>query len=330
MKKRILEKLKKNEGYISGEKLSEEFGVSRTAVWKNINSLKEEGYKIVSAPRRGYKLVSNPDILSKEEILPELDTEFIGQNYIYIKEVDSTNEEIKRRSGELEDGSAVVSEHQTAGKGRLGRKWYSPEKEGIYFSLILRPEIPPFEAPKITQIGAAALVKTLSELGIEAKVKWPNDIVAGGKKIAGILTEMSGELMAIDYIVLGIGINTSIDYGRDIEGEFGESLKEKAGSLSDISENFDRKSLLIKLFENFEELYKDFLNRKTAEKSIEICREYSAVLGKKVRIIRKNEETVRKAVEIDENGALVLEDENGNRETVISGEVSVRGESSYI
>lgn len=329
MKENILKILKEKEDSISGEELSKKFGVSRTAIWKNINSLREEGYEIESVQRKGYRLISNPDKLSKKEILPELNTDFIGKEYIYLEEIDSTNEEVKRRNLSMKDGAVIVTEHQTKGKGRLGRKWYSPKKQGIYFSIILRPEIPPFEAPKITQIAAAALINTLIKEGIEANIKWPNDIVIGNRKIAGILTEMSGQIMEIDYIVLGIGINTSIDYDYKIE-EFEEKLAKKATSLAEYSKNISRKRILLSFLEDFEIYYKDFLAKNNIEKSLEICRKNSAIIGKKIKVIRRESEEYRKALDIDEEGRLLVMDEDGNIEKIVSGEVSIRGENSYI
>ncbi|MDO5707787.1 MAG: biotin--[acetyl-CoA-carboxylase] ligase [Andreesenia angusta] len=325
MKERILNALKKSDGYISGGKLSEELNVSRTAVWKNINSLKEEGYEIISKPRIGYRLISNPDKLSEKEIIPKLETECIGKKYIYKPEIDSTNEEIKRIYSNSPEGTVVVTEYQTEGKGRLGRRWISPDGRGIYFSILLKPNIQPFESPKITQITAAAVAKTIIDLGIDAKIKWPNDIVVNGRKIAGILTEMSGELMALDYIVVGIGINIDID-----SKDFNSDIIGRVGGLRENIEDLDRKELLVNLLKNFEMLYKEFIDNKNIEKSIDICRENSAVLGKKIRIIKKGKEELKKAIDIDEEGGLIVEDMNGNRETIISGEISVRGENSYI
>ena len=327
MKEKILEALKNTETkFISGEKLSEKLGVSRTTVWKYIKELRKEGYQIESYSKKGYRLNESANMLSKVEIAPYLNTKYIGKEYKYLDEIDTTNEEVKRIQSEYEEGLVVVAEKQTRGKGRLGRSWKSPEKKGIYMSILLKPDIIPQDATKMTQIAAASVVEALNELGISGKVKWPNDIVLDSKKICGILTEMTGELLSVEYIVVGIGINTSFT-NQDIS----DDIKGKASSINiELESEVNRKKLLAFVLNNFELLYEDFIKTGNIDKSLRICKENSAVLGKEIKIITKNSEEIKKAIDIDSDGALVVEDDYGNIEKLISGEISIRGVDSYI
>lgn len=327
LKSQILRVLKESEGsFISGQELSDSLGVSRTAVWKHIKQLKEEGYEIESVSRKGYRLESSPDRLTEGEVAPFLKTDFIGRHIVYLETVDSTNEEIKRIASKSDEGLVVISEEQTSGKGRLGRVWSSKKGKGVYMSILLKPDIEPQEASQITQIIAAAAVKGLGEHGVESKIKWPNDIILNQKKIAGILTEMSGELMQIDYIAVGIGINVNNE-----REEFPEEIAHKASSIKiEKGEQLDRKEVVASILNNFEKLYGDFLEKGNIGISIEICKRHSVLLGKEVRIISKREEKIRTAVDINEFGELIVEDKAGRRETVFSGEVSVRGINGYI
>ncbi|NMA87125.1 MAG: biotin--[acetyl-CoA-carboxylase] ligase [Tissierellia bacterium] len=327
MKNEILKILKKNTDYfISGESISEDFNVSRSAVWKHINTLREEGYEIESQSRRGYKLINSPDILTYEEIEEYLKTEFIGRNIQYFESLSSTNIKAKEIAMEMPEGSIIISEEQTNGKGRLGRDWTSPKGKGIWMSIILKPDLEPTEVAKLTLIGAAAVHQGLEEMGINSKIKWPNDIIIENKKVCGILTEMSCELNIINYCIMGIGINVNLE-----TEDFSEELKEKATSLRIIrGEEINRKILLANILNHFEKLYIPFRYIGDISKSIKISRENSILIGKDIRIIRGDTEKVGKALDIDEEGQLVVEMENGNIEKVYSGEVSVRGMKGYV
>jgi birA, biotin-[acetyl-CoA-carboxylase] ligase region len=228
MKDEILRILIENtEDFTSGEKLSSRLGVSRAAIWKYIKALRQEGYEIHSMTNKGYKLVFSPDILTKEELSPLLHNKLIGKNIIHFDTIDSTNIKAKELASQnAEDGTIVISEEQTCGKGRLGRSWYSPKSKGIWASIILKPKIDPINASKITLIAAASIVKAFNEIAIFPKIKWPNDIVLNNKKVCGILTEMSAELNQIHYLVVGIGIN--VNNSKD---DFTEALWSSATSL---------------------------------------------------------------------------------------------------
>jgi BirA family biotin operon repressor/biotin-[acetyl-CoA-carboxylase] ligase len=322
MKEKILHLLKNNEkNFVSGQKISEGLGVSRTSIWKYINALKEDGYEIESVSKRGYRLVSSPDILTFEEISESLHTKYIGKSIMYFQSLDSTNNKAKELANQLEDGSIIISEEQTAGKGRLGRNWVSPKYKGIWMSILLKPDVEPMNVPKVTQIGAAAVIKTLEELNIKAQVKWPNDIVLNNKKLCGILTEMSGELNLVNYVIMGIGINVNID-----EDDFPQEVKAIATSLKfELGKYITRKNLVINLLNNFEKLYDEFITEGTINKSIDICRKNSILLGRDVKIISRGNETLARAIDLNEDGELIVQFTDGIIKNIFSGEVSVRG-----
>ena len=268
MKYKILDLLKEEEKCLSGEKMSEHFGVTRTYIWKLINSLREEGYKIESVPRKGYKLVSSPDILSYSEIKDSLKTERVGRNIEYFKTIDSTNKYAKENAGELADGTVIIAEEQTEGRGRLGRDWQSTKYKGIYFSIVLKPDLHPSRVSKITLIGASAVYLALKELGIESLIKWPNDIILDEKKICGILTEMSCELNQVNYLVIGIGLNVN-----QTKEDFSSDLSNKAGSIR-MAEGkvYERKLILASILNNFEKLYREYVEEDNFSTTLEIAR----------------------------------------------------------
>ncbi|WP_416197136.1 MAG: Bifunctional ligase/repressor BirA [Sporanaerobacter sp.] len=327
MKDKILILLKENrDGFISGEKISDKFGVSRSAIWKYMNALKEEGYEIESIPRKGYRLVSSPDILTYGEVEEYLGTKIIGRKIYYFDTIDSTNIKAKELAYKEDEGTLVIAEEQTLGRGRLGRTWISPKKKGIWMSIILKPSIDPMKVAKITQIGAAAIALALEDLGIEAFIKWPNDIVMNGKKVCGILTEMSCELNMINYVIMGVGINVNLD-SEDFQGEVskvGTSLKIETG------EKINRKELLGLFLNRFEELYMPFIEKDDFSSTLKVCREKSILIGKEVKLIRGSEEKKCKVVGLNGDGELEVDYGNGVVENVLSGEVSVRGLYGYV
>ena len=319
MKQSIIDILKSGEGYVSGEKISQKLGISRAAVWKHIKSLRSEGYDIKSVTNKGYYLAAAPDIISGYEIKSGLKTARVGQNVRYVHETDSTNNEAKRFS-DMPDGTLFVAEVQTGGKGRLGRAWTSPAGEGIWMSILLKPDINPNEAPEITLIAGLAVCRALKRFG--ALIKWPNDVVIGGKKICGILTEMSAEIERVSYIICGIGINVNIE-------EFPEELREKAASLYTVTgEKHNRTEIIRSVMEEFEPLYDEYLKKRLKN----IVPEYKSVcvnIGKRVSILYGEHQTTGTAVDINENGHLVVDTDEGEI-TVSSGEVSVRGVYGYV
>ena len=325
MKHKIIDKLHGTDGFVSGEKLSEEFGLSRTAIWKHVNALKEDGYVIESVTRRGYRLVSSPDLVNHDEVKELLDTRIIGREIIHFDSIESTNKTAKEIANEKPEGTVVVAEEQTGGKGRLGRSWISPSRKGLYFSVILKPKADPTTVAKLTLLGAAAVNLALRDMGIESQIKWPNDIVVGGKKTTGILTEMNCELGTINHIVLGIGINVNQPLDQ-----IPEELREKATSLLvHTGKPVARKELFAALLNHLDNLYGEFVEKGSTQRSIDICRENSAVIGKEVLVIQGDKRRVGQAIGINQNGELQVRFETG-LEVLYSGEVSIRGKDSYI
>ena len=245
--------LDSGENFMSGEQLSKKLGISRTAVWKHINALREEGYNIESVNKKGYRLAEKPDdILSSENIAYNLPTEFIGKKVIHLDTVGSTNDYAKEIGNKVSGGTLIISEQQTKGKGRLGRVWKSKSGDGIWMSLIIKPKIEPYKAPFLTLVAGASVVKALSNLGVEASIKWPNDIIVHNKKICGILTELSAEMERVNYVVIGIGINIkTID--------FPDEIKEKATSLYKEGYKLSRVDIVRQFCIEFEKLYKGYI-----------------------------------------------------------------------
>ena len=328
MKEEILSILKVNPGsYISGQDLSNKLGVSRTSIWKNINSLKEDGYIIDSVSKKGYMIISSPDLLTSDEVSEFLKTINIGKEIIHFDSVGSTNNVAKDLASKgAKHGTVIIGEEQLSGKGRLGRQWLAPKHKGIWMSIILKPEIDPINVPKITHISAAAVILALKEFNIKALVKWPNDIIINNKKICGILTEMSGEINRISYVVVGIGINANLE-SSDIPAD----ISEKASSIYlETLKIIDRKKLTASVLNNFEMLYEMFISTGAIVESINICRENSILLGKQIRILRQGKTETAKAVDINNAGELVVKFKDGHLESIISGEVSIRGINGYI
>lgn len=329
MRKEILKTLIENtDKYISGEEISQRFGVSRTAVWKAIKHLKEQGYEIESVSRKGYKLIEQTNELSADALAIDIKPVSHPIHFICKKSVDSTSSELKRlASNGADEWTVLLAEEQTEGRGRLGRQWISNPREGIYMSLLLKPDIQPQHAAKITQIAASAVTLAIREvLNLPALIKWPNDIVINGKKICGILTEMTAELNQINYVVLGIGINVN---GK----AFDEEIKHKATSLMLAAESediLDRKEILKSFYKHFDQLYENFLQDLSAKESIELCRRYSAIIGSDVQIIRRANTQDVHVLDITNDGELLVRHLDGKEEIIISGEVSIRRGEAYI
>ena len=325
MKSEILRLLKESEDYVSGQLLCERFQVSRTAVWKVVDQLKKEGYEIEAVPRKGYRLVESPDVLSEAELESIRSTKWAGKSILVFKETDSTN--IHAKAGGVKGephGTLYVAESQSAGRGRRGRSWESPAGESIYMSLLLRPEFQPVKAPMLTLVMALAVARALRErTGVDVQIKWPNDLVVQGRKICGILTEMSTEMTWINYVVIGIGINVN-------QNEFPEELKDCASSLKmETGRRFRRSHLIAAVMEHFEMYYEQFLQ----EGSLAGFRkEYNELLGNKdrqVKILDPGNHYEAYALGINDTGELIVEKEDGSVQNIFAGEVSVRGIYGY-
>lgn len=326
MKEKILAILCGSPGYISGEKMSQELGVSRSMIWKVINGLREEGYQIDSVTNRGYRLVLVPDLVSSEAIKPLLKTKVFGRAIYDYKEVDSTNivAKAKARDG-AKEGTVVIANSQSRGKGRLGKTWESPAGKGIWMSIVARPRIPIQEVSGITLVAGLAICKTIRRTTqLPAYIKWPNDIVVNGKKVCGILTEMSAEIDQVNYVVIGIGINVNTT-------SFPKELHKTATSLKiESGQDYMRKDIIAELLMAFEAYYDQYTKGKGLSEILDQYKELCITLKNDVRIINKNEEYWAKPVDIDDTGALIIDKKDGTRKRIASGEVSVRGIYGYI
>lgn len=326
MKAEILALLREKDGYISGQELCNRFSVSRTAVWKAINQLKESGYEIEAVPNKGYRLVGQQDVLNKNEIESRLYTKWAGRELYYYESTDSTNLQVKRLMEEgAPEGVLVVGGEQKQGRGRRGRSWQSPPGTNIYMTLGLRPEFQPDLAPMVTLIDALAVAEAVEQTcGLQTRIKWPNDVVIGGKKICGILTEMSAETGYIHYVVIGTGINVNIK-------EFPEEIRETATSLYlEKGETVLRAPIVAKTMEYFESYYEKFIQ--TMDLSL-LMEDYNKRLVNKdaaVKVLDPQNEFEGTARGIDEKGQLLVERQDGTVETVYAGEVSVRGVYGYV
>ncbi len=324
MRSEILKILLEGNNYVSGQKMCEELHVSRTAVWKAMNQLKDEGYEIESVTNKGYRIISCPDLVTQEAIEGKIKTRVLGKRVHYQMEVGSTNTVAKQFAEEKNShGLLVTADLQNSGKGRRGRSWVSPKESGIWMTLILKPELDPRNASMLTLVAALAVAKGICEVTkLDAKIKWPNDIVVNKKKVCGILTEMNAELDFINYVVVGIGINVNVT-------KFPDEIKEIASSLYLESGNrINRSELICKALEYFEEYYETFLNAGNLSSLLEEYNTFLINKGKMVKILGETQ-LVGTAKGINDKGELIVT--VGDEDiTVMSGEVSVRGLYEYV
>lgn len=322
MRTSILNMLRRySDEYLSGEEISRQLAVSRTAIWKHIQTLKQNGYEIEAHPRQGYRLKSIPDFLLPDEIRDQLSTKILGQKEIYyFEDIDSTNNEAKKQANlGCPEGAIVLSEMQNNGRGRIARSWFSPAGKGIWLSIILRPPFHPYDAPKCTLLAAVAVTKAIQKTtGLQCGIKWPNDILYEGKKVVGILTEMSAEMDAVNHVVIGMGINVNI-----APEEFPAELSSIATSLSIAAgKPVARLPLLQSILSMLEIEYLKVIQHGFIE-MLNDWRELSVTLGQTVDILGGAKETSGLAVDIDTDGALLV-NINGKLEKVIAGDVSIR------
>ena len=328
MKTEILKILRGTDGYVSGQELCDKLGVSRTAVWKVIGSLKEEGYEIDAVSRKGYRLLSSPDVVSESEVASRISDGVFGQRVVSYEITDSTNTRAKQLAEEgAVHGTLVVANMQTAGKGRRGRSWQQEEGSVIAMSLLLRPTFSPDKASMLTLLAAHSVAGAIEAVtGLPAAIKWPNDIVINRKKTVGILTEMSlgVEQAAIDYIVIGIGINVN-------NTAFPEDIRDMATSLYlEKGERVSRSALIAESMRRLEVDYEAFL--KTEDLSA-ILPDYNAHLismNKEVRVLDPKGEYTGISRGMDAQGELLVERADGEIIKVYAGEVSVRGLYGYV
>jgi BirA family biotin operon repressor/biotin-[acetyl-CoA-carboxylase] ligase len=309
------------DGGVSGAELSLALGVSRAAVWARIEELRSLGYEITASPHLGYRLVSAPDLLHADDLLSALGkTRTIGRNIQVFEETTSTNDVIEKlaRDG-VKEGAVVFAESQTLGRGRLGRKWLSPARQGLWFSILLRPEMRPAAVTRLTIAAATALRRAIHlQTGVAAEIKWPNDILANGKKLAGILTELSAELDRVKYVIIGMGIDVNLP-----ATEFPAELRKTATSLRiETGQQQDRAALATMILR---ELDRDY--HRVCEGQFEaVADEWEAhcsTLGQKVAIHTGDRRIQGTAESLDTDGALLLRTQHGHLERIIGGDVTI-------
>ena len=324
MKRKIIDMLKGAAGkFVSGETIADELNVTRTAIWKSIQSLKKFGYDIESRGKLGYKLNRMADLLLPAAVQSDLNTKIIAveNNFIHKDSVESTNQLAKKLAYDgAADGTVIVAESQTGGKGRLERKFFSPRGKGIYFSLILRPKCLPKDAPKFTLMAAVAVANAMQRFNLPAQIKWPNDIMFDGRKVVGILTELSAQIEKVNYIVVGIGINVNI-----APKDFPADIKKVAASLSEINGGeISRLDFFRAVLEEFDKLYCT-IDTEGFKKIFEHWKKFNITIGREVKVIsaETGESFFGIAEDIDEDGALIVKTNNG-RQTLYAGDVSIR------
>lgn len=326
MKTQILKMLRNSQDYASGQNICNTLGISRTAVWKYMNQLKEDGYEINAVQNKGYHITQYPDVLTEVELGSLLETEFFGNTIYYFDEIDSTNNEAKKKAENgAPHGTLVITECQSGGRGRRGKKWVSPSRSGIWMSLILRPYILPNNASMLTLVAALAVAGAISKYkNIECQIKWPNDIVINGKKVCGILTEMSAEQDAVNYVVIGIGINVNTtQFDEDIRG-IASSLVVQTGI------EIKRSQLVADFAKEFENYYNVFIQTSDLSNLVDEYNKMLINVEREVKIIDTKGEFTGTAIGIDNNGELLVKCKDGSIQKIMAGEVSVRGLYGYV
>jgi BirA family biotin operon repressor/biotin-[acetyl-CoA-carboxylase] ligase len=306
------------EEHTSAEALADKLGLSPSAVWKRVESLRRKGFRIDAGPARGYRLVDLPEQLPWEELSALIGTHDVGRVIYSYEEVDSTNDVARQLAVEgAAHGELVIAEQQLKGKGRRGRSWFSPPGKNLYFSIILRPDLPAERAPELTFVSAVAVAETLRELGVKAEIKWPNDILVEGKKLGGLLLELGSQSEGIaDFVILGIGLNVNA-----LDEDFPPELQHVATSLLlSTGKSLSRPLVASRLWNKLEE----WLDRHGTEGFEPVRQSWSALsstLGTKVRVKTDTEEWEGNALGIDASGALVVQLPGGESRRVVSADV---------
>jgi BirA family biotin operon repressor/biotin-[acetyl-CoA-carboxylase] ligase len=319
MEEEILQLLREHSStFLSGEEMSRRLKVTRTAVWKRIQRLRTLGYEIEASTRSGYRLIRSPDLLTPSEVKPLLTTKWMGKTIHYFHSIDSTNSKAYQLAIQgAGEGEVVIAELQVKGRGRLGRHWFSPSFLNLYLSVILRPQIPPHQASLITLMAAVATANAIQKYsGLLPLIKWPNDILLKNRKVAGLLNEIHSEMDRIHFVILGIGVNLNMDgkmFSKEIRG-VATSLKMEMG------QTISRKTFLQFLLEELERWYAIFLKEGGAPVLI-AWRERAKIKGKKVKVTSFGETLSGVAVDIDSDGALILETKDGKRKRIVAGDV---------
>lgn len=314
MQDKIIDFLKKRQDYVSGDQMSHRLGITRQALWKHIQELKDKGYDIIAVPHLGYQLVSLPDRLFSSEISDELNTKFLGRKIHYFDVVSSTMDIAMQLAMKgSPEGTLVLAEAQTKGRGRLGREWFSPKYKGIYLSLVLRPKILPHQASILTLLSAMSICEAIKEIiGLDARIKWPNDILIHNKKLGGILTELNAETDEVRFIIIGIGLNVNNDK---------KTLLSLATSLKEQNKvSINRVKLLQEILRKLEANYLSFQD-KGSEPILEKWRAHNVTLGRRIKVFFYRQHIEGQAVDIDTDGSLLVRSDSGIIQKVSAGDV---------
>ena len=316
---KILSALRANPDGVSGADLAEQLAISRAAVWARMDELRQAGYEIEAGPHFGYRLVNSPDALHADDLLARLgETKVIGRDIRVFEETTSTNDVIEKlaRDG-VKEGAVVFAESQTKGRGRLGRKWMSPTHKGLWFSILLRPKLSPQETTQLTVASATALRRAIKNVtGVSADIKWPNDLLIGGKKVVGILTEMSAEVDRVRHVILGIGVDVN-------QEEFPPELRAIATSLKNESgEEVCRAELAVEILRELDFDYARICGGKFSTVADE-WETGCATIGKKVSVQMGARLVRGQAEALDDDGALLVRTEHGHLERIIGGDVTL-------
>jgi BirA family transcriptional regulator, biotin operon repressor / biotin---[acetyl-CoA-carboxylase] ligase len=320
---RILAALRSaGDGAVSGAELSQDLGVSRAVIWAHIEDLRKLGYEVEASPHLGYRLVGTPDCLHADDLTALLgQVQVIGREIHVFQETTSTNDVIEKlaRDG-VREGVVVFAESQTRGRGRLGRKWMSPARKGLWFSVLLRPELPPQSATQVTVASATALRRALAlQTGLEPEIKWPNDILLKGRKVAGILTELSAELDRIKFVILGIGVDINLD-----ANDFPLELRAQATSLKvELGTAVSRAELAVRVLRELELDY-ERIRRGEFGALADEWESHCSTIGREVIIQAGGREVRGRAESLGEEGALLVRTEHGHLEAIVGGDVTVK------
>ncbi len=321
MLEQVLKILKANQGqYVSGEVLAQNLGISRAAVWKHLVHLKEIGYEIEAAPRKGYRLQALTTILHPLEIKDGLQTSTFGQIIYEQEEVDSTNQWAKTLAGQqgAPEGTLVITEKQTGGRGRMGRSWSSAPGLGLWFSLILRPQMSMSALSGIMLLTAVSMAKAIFLVtGIQPQIKWPNDLVFQGRKLVGILAELNGEIDRVNYLILGVGVNVN-----HTEEDFPGELAGIATSLKIISGEDCPRRLILQAFLKELEIAYNRLPQSGITEEMEYAKAHSATLGKTVKVNMGSGCYLEgEALDLESDGSLLIREPSGEVTRVYSGDI---------